>query len=52
MEKQKLTLMQRNKLNAAKLLTSVESEAFAFDSSSEAITVNSKNGCPGVLIAD
>lgn len=48
LEKQKLTLTHRNRLNAAKLLTSAESEAFA--SSSEAITVNSKNGCPGVNI--
>lgn len=48
LEKQKLTLTHRNRLNAAKLLTSAESEAFAFASSSEAITVNSKNGCPGV----
>lgn len=48
LEKQKLNLMQRNGLNAAKLLTSAESVAFAFDSSSEANAVNGKIGCPGV----
>lgn len=42
----KLTFMHRNSFKASKLLTTTESEPFA--SSSEAITVISKNSCPAL----